>query len=230
MKSCTLTPRLKLIVEFASDNSIVADIGCDHGKVSVALAKNDVIVHAVDISKPSLQKARDLAKIEGVQDSISFHCDDGLNSIINAHLDAVIIAGMGWRMIKSILENNIEGVKKIGNLILQPMDSVIEMREYLYEYNYEIIDEKLVWDDKRLYTVIKVRYGKGKDLNLTELLLGPKIIQNNDVLLGDLVDKELKKRKKILKGLKKANTADNNHISKIEEEINLLKNMQGGRI
>lgn len=160
MRTYSLSPRLKVIADFAIDAKNAADIGCDHGKISIYLANQGANVHAVDISLPSLKKAKKLAAIEGVEDNIKFYCDDGLQSIQNVKLDAVIIAGMGHRMIKNILDNNIECVKKIDALILQPMDSVIELRAALCSNGFIILNEKLVWDEGRLYTVIKAKYKK----------------------------------------------------------------------
>lgn len=223
MRTYSLSPRLHVIAEFALDAKNVADIGCDHGKISIYLANQGANVHAVDISQPSLEKAKKLAAIEGVEDNIKFYCDDGLQSIQNVKLDAVIIAGMGHRMIKSILDNNIESVKKISALILQPMDSVVEMRASLCSNGYTILNEKLVWDEGRLYTVIKAKYIKNQSLTLKELLLGPKIIENNDELLNDLIEKEINKRETILSGLSKAQNKNTKLIDKVKNELKILR-------
>ncbi len=219
MRTYSLSPRLKVIADFAIDAKNVADIGCDHGKISIYLANQGAHVHAVDISQPSLKKAKKLAAIEGVEDNIKFYCDDGLQSIQNVKLDAVIIAGMGHRMIKNILDNNIESVKKIDARMLQHMDSVSE----LCCNGYTILNEKLVWDEGRLYTVIKAKYKKNQSLTLKELLLGPKIIENSDELLGDLINKEIKKRETILAGLNKAQNKDITLIDKVKNELKTLR-------
>lgn len=223
MKTDFLSPRLKVIADFADGAKTVADIGCDHGKISIYLAGQGAYVHAVDISEPSLDKTRKLAKAESVEKNISFYCDDGLESIQHIKLDSAIIAGMGHRMISTILENNIQTVKNIGSLILQPMDSVIEMRLYLCSSGYTILDEKLVWDDGRLYTVIKASYVGNQILSEKEMLLGPKIIENNDKLLNDLIDKEIKKRETKLIGLNKAQNKDNKLIDKTKKELNIIR-------
>lgn len=223
MKTYSLTPRMQVIADFVQGKKIVADIGCDHGKISIYLAQNGAYVHAVDISAPSLKKAKVLAKVENVLDRLSFYCDDGLDSIRDEKLDAVIIAGMGWRLIGSILDRNIELAKKIDTIILQPMDSAVELRKYMGDNNYEIVDEKLVWDDGRLYTVFAVRYGKSEELSLRQALLGPRIIENEDELIDDLIKKQLNKRAKILSGLNKAKDKNLKLIEKVEQEISELK-------
>lgn len=223
MKTYTLSPRLKAIADFAKGKETVADIGCDHGKISVYLAQNGAYVHAVDISRPSLQKAKALAKAENAEDRMSFYCDNGLESIKHIRLDGAIIAGMGWRTIGSILTDNIDCVKAIDTLILQPMDSVIELRSFICSHGFNITDERLVWDEGRLYTVLTAKYICNQKLSLLEHILGPKIIKNNDVLLIDLIEKELKKCKMKLHGLKKAQNKDKELIRQIEKEILILK-------
>ena len=221
--SAKLTPRLEVITEFAKGCKNAADIGCDHGKVSVHLAKQGARVYAVDISAPSLEKARKLAQNEGVQEKIDFYCSDGLENITDKNVDCIIIAGMGWRTIAAIIENNYEFVKKIDRLIIQPMDSVPELRIYLIDNSFEITNEKLVWDDGRLYTVIAAKHGKPKKLKQAEIILGPKIIKKNDILLEDLIKKELKKRKDVLIGLKKTNINRRMRIAQIKKEIRAIK-------
>ncbi len=221
-----MTPRLKVIVDFAKNCKECADIGCDHGKVSVNLAKLGIKVHASDISLPSLEKAKKLADKEGVSDKIEFYCSDGMQRLINENIDCAIIAGMGWRTIASIIDNNYDFVKRINKLILQPMDSVPEIRVYLKNKSFEIIDEKLVWDDGRLYTVICAKYGSGKELSPREIILGPKIIEQNDNLLGDLIEKELKKRNIVLEGLKKSNIERKEQLKEIEKEIKIIKGVE----
>lgn len=218
-----LSPRMQVITGFAEKAKIVADIGCDHGKISVELAKGGAHVYAVDISQPSLQKARELAKAEKVEQSIEFYCANGLDDIKHIQLDAIIIAGMGWRMIGEILDNNIECVKNAKKLILQPMDNVIELRRYLCSSNYKIMDEKLVIDEGRLYTVICTEHGKHSRLSRNQLLLGPKVIENNDSLIPELAKRELKKKKIKLAGLLMATKHDKKMIRRTKKDIKILR-------
>ena len=57
-----LTPRMKAIASLLGSNDTVADIGCDHGKLSAYLIKNGLAnkVFATDISLLSLEKAKKL--------------------------------------------------------------------------------------------------------------------------------------------------------------------------
>ena len=223
MAGYILSTRMQVIAGFAENAQIAADIGCDHGKISVELAKGGAHVYAVDISQPSLQKAKELAKAEKVEQSIEFYCANGLDDIKHIQLDAIIIAGMGWRMIGEILDNNIECVRNAKKLILQPMDNVIELREYLSRNNYKITDEKLVIDEGRMYTVICTEHGKHNKLSRNQLLLGPKIIENNDIIITELAKRELKKKETKLAGLLMASKHDKKIIKQTRRDIKILK-------
>ena len=57
-----LCKRLQAVLELTPRGEPVADIGCDHGRLACALLQRGAPwVTAVDISEPSLEKARRLA-------------------------------------------------------------------------------------------------------------------------------------------------------------------------
>jgi len=225
MSEIILTPRLQAIAKMAKNKKVCADIGCDHGKIAVSLALQGAFVHAVDISKPSLEKTKILAEQENVSDQMAFYCDSGLESIKGIDLDVAIIAGMGWRTIKSILEANKQYLQNIGAFILQPMDSVFELREYIEEAGYKITDERLTKEDYRYYSIMEVNTQGGRPLTDQEKILGPVILAKKDPLLNEYAKKEIEKRKDILKAIKSSSKDNSEKIKKIEYEIKLLDNI-----
>ncbi len=225
MTDIILTPRLQAIAKMAQNKKVCADIGCDHGKIAVHLAKNGTFVHAVDISEPSLEKARVLAEQENVADRMAFYCDSGLQSIKAIKLDAAIIAGMGWRTIKSILEANKPYLQNIDIFILQPMDSVFELREYIEEAGYKITDERLAKEGKRYYAIMEVSAKGGSLMTLREKILGPVILKKKDTLLSEYAEKEKEKRIEILNAIKSSSKDNSEILEKIEFEIELLSNV-----
>lgn len=154
------------------DGKRLADIGCDHGKVSVAclLAGKVEKVIACDISEPSLNKAIDLAKRCKVN-NIEFRVGDGLNVIKDGEADCVVIAGMGGKEIISILSYLPQGIK---SLVLSPHKNVIELREFLSDKCIYIDKDYIVKDGKKFYDVIVARLDVKKDCKLErrQLLLG----------------------------------------------------------
>ena len=118
-KSISLDSRLKCIAELIGKCDHYADIGCDHGRLGAFLLQhhwgNEAFL--TDISDASLQKARTLIRLLGLDMRAHFLVCDGLEGL-ETTVDAIVIAGMGGTTIASILE---KGKAKIGNarLILQ---------------------------------------------------------------------------------------------------------------
>lgn len=99
-----LDQRLTAIANLV-DYGKVADVGCDHGKLGYYLVSTDRAseVIATDISAPSLAKAEELAKENGVQDVMQTRLGNGLEPVGDREVDTVIIAGLGGDVISDIV-------------------------------------------------------------------------------------------------------------------------------
>ena len=155
-----ISKRLLTIANLVEKNSIVADIGTDHGFVPFYLLENNIAdkVYLSDISKDCLNKAVELfdGRYKGKCD---FILSDGLKEFETKDIkvDTVIIAGMGGELISNILEQSLEYVKNIDTLILQPVQAPELLRQYLIENKFEIIDE-IILRDKKFYEIIVAKY------------------------------------------------------------------------
>ncbi len=169
--SLKLDRRLRAIVDCV-DGDALADVGCDHGKVSIAcLAEGRVkSVVACDISQKSLQKAVDLAQFLGV-DGLQFRVGDGLSVIADGEVDCVVIAGMGGGEIMNILANMPNGIER---LVLSPQKNIIELREFLSQSGYYIAKDIIVEESGKFYVVVKAEVANGRDCSLdrAQILLG----------------------------------------------------------
>ena len=83
---------------------VLADIGCDHGKVAVYAVLRGLTEKSIaaDISEECLKKARALAKEKGAE-SVEVRVGDGMRVLKENEADNVVIAGMGGREIAKIL-------------------------------------------------------------------------------------------------------------------------------
>lgn len=156
--------RLNKIFSFIEPCATFADIGCDHGKLSSLVLKNNLAkeVYAADISAPSLKKAQDLLKNYA---NVSFFVSDGFKSLPSVP-DTAVISGMGGREIVNIISGT-----NVETLILQPQNQIPHLRTYLNESSYEIVKDELVKENNKFYTVLKAVYKSGiklKILNETE--------------------------------------------------------------
>lgn len=209
-RELSLRPRLKAVADMMNNCKKAADIGCDHGRLSVALIRMGKAksVIASDISEPSLQKARILADKCRLSDKIEVRVSDGLSHLCESdNVDTIIIAGMGGELISSILSSGEAVSKAAKQIILQPMGGVEELRKFIAKYGYEIFDETLVFDAKRYYQIIGIRYlGTSADSNgfLGDYWgLGCKLFLKKDPLLlpflkrrESMLTKELERAKK----------------------------------
>lgn len=203
-----ISKRLKAIANFVPQNSILGDIGTDHGYLPVYLIENNISkkVIATDISKNSLEKTIDIVKVKELKERIDTRLGDGLEVIRPFEIDTVVISGMGGLLIIDILEGNKDITNSITNFIFQPNIASKELREYLYENSFEIIDEKLVYESNKFYETIYAKRGKSylrKDIYLE---IGEQLIINKDPLLAKYIKNKINLYQNIIKELKDKDT------------------------
>ena len=157
-----MRPRLLLAAEMLRSYHTVADIGCDHGRLSVALLQSFEVARtvAVDVSAPSLEKAAWLANRTNLFERIDLRVGDGLSPLLENEADAIAICGMGGMLIKEILESAQPPLRGARRVVLQPMRGVSDIRKYLYTHGYRIIEDHVVRDAGRLYQIFAAELGK----------------------------------------------------------------------
>jgi len=229
-----LSPRLLEIAKMVDKDSIVADIGTDHGYIPVYLIENQISkkVIACDINEAPLQSAINYINTKKLNEKIDTRLGDGLSPINIGEVDTAIIAGMGGILITNILDDNKDIVKTIEKFILQPMIASSDLRKYLYKNNYKIIDEKLVREDNRFYEIIVAVHGKDEIKNNIYYEIGKKLIEKKDPLLKLYVEKKMKKTREILENIEKNSDKEKNQkyielkkrLSKLEVIYNDCKN------
>ncbi len=155
-----LSHRLRVIADEVIINKKVADIGTDHGYLPVYLVKHKGVskVIAADVNQDPLNKARIVIQRHKLQQHIELRLGDGLNVLHEGEASTIIIAGMGGNLISEILDNSPSVAKKAEKLILQPVQSVQELRRYLLENGYEITNEKLMQEKNRFYEILCTQF------------------------------------------------------------------------
>ena len=146
------------------DYGKVADVGCDHGKLGYYLVSTDRAseVIATDISAPSLAKAEELAKENGVSDIMSARLGDGLGCVESEEVDTVIIAGLGGDVIANILSRaRVEG-KTFQHFLLSPNTHPEKVRREIILSHHTIVYDDLLEVAGKVYTIIKTQKGESK--------------------------------------------------------------------
>lgn len=161
MREFVLSKRMETVVNMVSPQSFtIADIGCDHAYVSIALIKRNIAkkVIAMDVKNGPLEIAKRNVVEYQVADRIDIRLSDGLDALNEEEADSIIIAGMGGLLIQSILEKGekiINHEKKRPELILQPQSEIKKIRLFLKKNGYRIVKEEMLKDEGKIYTVIK---------------------------------------------------------------------------
>lgn len=200
-----LTNRLLKIASLVDKNKRLADIGTDHGYIPVYLLNKGKIDFAIlaDINKGPLENARSEVKRNKLENKVDLRLGSGIEVLKKGEVDEVIIAGMGGILIGELLEANKEVAHSVEKLILQPMQAQEELRSYLLNNGYEIIDECLEKEDFRLYEIIVAKY-TGNNTSVEDEIyyeVGKKLIENKDELLVEFIENKIKKYNNIIEKL-----------------------------
>ena len=152
-----LSKRLLTCAGFVRPGDRIADIGCDHGYLSIYLLKNNIASQAIaaDINEMPLQSARRNAERFCVGDKIRFFLSDGVKSIPK-DFDTLICAGMGADTMVSILQAAPWLECRQYRLILQCQSKTHMLRQYLSAHGFSIERETVLRDGRFLYTVMEV--------------------------------------------------------------------------
>ncbi|HEX9024898.1 MAG TPA: class I SAM-dependent methyltransferase [Clostridium sp.] len=201
-----LSKRLNWIIEKLDKVEIIMDVGTDHGYIPIYLVKNDIAkkVIASDINKEPLKKAKINASLDGVLDKIDLRLGGGLFPLNNREANAVIIAGMGGNLIRDILENDLNKVKNLDYLILQPAQNPEVLRKYLYNNNYEILEEDICLDENKYYEIFKVKYKIGDYILLEDIFyeISPTMLSKKLPLFKSYIENKIEKNKRVMEFIK----------------------------
>lgn len=144
--------------------SRTADVGCDHGFVSIYLYENKIApkVYAMDLREGPLQRAREHIEEKGFSDYIETRLSDGLEALAAGEAETLICAGMGGRLMAEILSKGHEKAAMMRELILQPQSELRYFRWFLRQSGFVIVKEDIIKEDGKFYPIIKAVYSGGK--------------------------------------------------------------------
>ncbi len=189
-----LSPRLQTIASMIDTQSAVADVGCDHGKLSAYLALSGCQkVIAVDVSAKSLAKTRELVRELGIGSIVQTRVGDGLKKLRPGEATVIVMAGLGGQTIVEVLEAGARQAEAAERLVLQPMNSVGTVRRWLADSGFQIIDEQLAEEDGRIYQVLAAAPGQDArpPMSLFDLEVGHLLLSRRHPLLGKLLQYKL---------------------------------------
>lgn len=175
-----ISSRLLACAGFVAPGDRVADIGCDHGYLSIHLLTNGIAssVIASDINEGPLQSAIRNAEKYGIRDKIRFFLSDGVQNIPR-DFDTLVCAGMGGDTMIHILESAPWLKSTQYRLILQCQSKTPMLRRWLSEQGWRITEESVLRDGRFLYTVMEVYWEpEYPRLTVGEWYFPPALLEN----------------------------------------------------
>ena len=175
-----ISDRLLACAGFVAPGERVADVGCDHGYLSIYLLTKGIARSSIasDVKEQPLLSAVRNAEKYGVRDKMEFYLSDGVRSIPR-DFDTMVCAGMGADTMVSILEAAPWLRDKKYRLILQCQSKTPMLRQYLSENGWRIAEEAVLRDGRFLYTVMEVWWQpEYPRLTAAEVYFPPALLEN----------------------------------------------------
>lgn len=188
-----LSKRLQKIAELINEEDTVLDIGCDHALLDIYLSnKYSKTYYASDLRESALDMARSNIK-KYSSDKVILKCGNGLDVLDeNMDINTVVISGMGYLSIISILKN-IKHIKNINKLVIQSNSNSEIVRKFIIKNGFYIDNETIVLDKNIYYIISSFKRGKRKYSNMDK-----EIGIMNDELLKNYIEIEIKKNNVLL--------------------------------
>lgn len=236
-----LSKRLHMNAELVPDGSVVADIGCDHGYVSIYLAeKKKCRVVAMDVKEGPLSMARKNIAACGMSDRIACRQSDGMEKLQPGEVDTLLMAGMGGMLIVDILAQYPDVLKQIRTLVLQPQSDCAKVRRFVLDSGFVIDREAFCVDAGKDYVAVRARRTRkcdgeeeadgGKNINLyapyseAELLYGRFLPSRGDETYCRYLIRERVKYEKIIQMLRQKKSGGcKARISELMHRLDLLE-------
>ncbi len=218
MDTVKLTPRLQCVADCIKKCRKLADIGTDHAYIPIYAIENGIADSAIacDVVKGPLKIATDNIKSHRLEEKIIPILADGLTAAEGA--DVTVIAGMGGKLICTILENSLSIAKSNDYLVIQPMTCSYELRKFLHKNGFVITEERLAKEEDKIYNIMIVKKGIEKYEDEFYYHIGKRLFENRNPMLSEYIKMRAEVIKKQIKGLKTSENPDlHSRAEKLEE-------------
>ena len=212
-----LSKRLQAVADLVTAGYRVADIGTDHAYIPIFLLSSGKIPGAVamDVNEGPLERARCHIDENSLSEKISLRLSDGLAGLRPGEAESVVIAGMGGGLIIRILTEGAGALEHVKECVLQPQSEIEKVRAFLLEEGFLFIQENMVIDDGKYYSMMKVLPPKSAEetrtarkssasadvWSETELRYGKLLLESRNETLRGFLQREIRMKQQILSGL-----------------------------
>ena len=156
----TLDARLSAAAELVCPGQPVADIGCDHGKLTAVLAASGKYpkVIGADLRPGPLAKAAQTLEYAGCKDRAELRLGDGLSVLSPGEVSTIVLAGVSAQTTWEIIEKA-PWVSAPGGprLVMVPATRHSDLRRWLWEHGFALAADRPVQAAGRWYAVMAGR-------------------------------------------------------------------------
>ena len=194
----------------AQPTDTLADIGADHAWLLTALACAGKIRRGIGVEiaqGPFDTACRHIAE-QGLSEQVQMRLGDGLQPLAQGEATACVIAGMGGKTIRTILQDSPAIAKGMDYLLLQPMTGEDGLRLYLQENGWRLSRETLVQERGIIYQIMVAVRGYMAPLGEAEAAFGPLLLATGHQLLPALVEARVQEIQRIIDGLGRSETPE----------------------
>jgi tRNA (adenine22-N1)-methyltransferase len=219
-----LSLRLRTIENMIEHGKIVGDIGTDHALLPVELVLSGKIkkAYAVDNKNGPFLRAQQYIKTSGCEGLVEAVLADGL-SAVPMECDCWVIAGMGYDTASMILDQR-KQVQTGQQLIIQVNHGVDNMRRYLSNGSWQIIEEQIIWDG-HYYQIIKaVKVKSVVRLKTEDIVFGPILRKEKNSVFTEHWHQQIQKLQKIVEQLPRGSKRG----QQLQKEIRMINDMLNG--
>lgn len=223
MHKITLSKRMSMNAELVPKGAVVADIGCDHGYVSIFLARERKCkeVIAMDVNPGPLEIARKNIQQAGLGDRIQCRLSDGMMALQPGEVDTLLIAGMGGLLVCRILEQSPKVLERVMTLVIQAQSDLTEVRRAIWQLGFCINEEKFCQDAGKYYVAIRAVRGREEiPYTAEECTYGRLLPMRKDDLYRRYLLQEKEKREMLCRQLRERGTEGaRNRVTEMQQEI-----------
>ena len=170
-----ISKRLELVASFVPQGAVLLDVGSDHAYLPIELVERGQIEAAIagEVVDGPYQSAVKNVESHGLKEKIQVRLANGLAAFEEADQVSVItIAGMGGRLIATILKEGLEKLANVERLILQPNNREDDLRIWLQDHGFLIVAESILEEAGKFYEILVVEAGQMK-LSTSDVRFGP---------------------------------------------------------
>ena len=170
-----ISKRLEMVASFVPQGAVILDVGSDHAYLPIELVERGQIETAIagEVVEGPFQSAVKNVEAHGLKEKIQVRLANGLAAFEEEDQVTVItIAGMGGRLIATILEEGLDKLSNIQRLILQPNNREDDLRIWLQDNGFQIVAESILEEAGKFYEILVVEAGK-MELSASDVRFGP---------------------------------------------------------